>query len=334
MWSADVLPRQIGFGGLSRVVCGCFTPPNGFWRVISAHKWSIPAQEGCIKTRISRSGSDTASFDSGKWVGKFRIAYRYRFQAFWRYNKGTLYRRNRDFLLQESEAGKGLGMSRFARKRIREVDFLAKKTGNNANGILLLKKWWFWLIFVVAVGMMAVFGGGTETAETNASDNAAKTAIANFEEMAAAASEEQADADKRAEAAIKAAEEKANAEAQAKAQAEAEAKLKDPANYRTDITYDQLAQTPDDYYSEMIAMSGRVLQVMQGEESSQMLVAVDDSEGAVIFLGYESDITESGIPENALIKFYGTAAGTISYDSTLGETITVPAAFVNMIELQ
>lgn len=211
---------------------------------------------------------------------------------------------------------------------------MAKKAGNNANGIQLLKKWWFWLIFIVAVGMMAVFGGGTDTAETNTSDNAAKTALANFEEMAAAASEEQADADKRAEAAIKAAEEKANAEAQAKAQAEAEAKLKDPANYRTDITYDQLAQTPDAYYSEMIAMSGRVLQVMQGEESSQMLVAVDDIEGTVIFLGYESDISESGISENVLIKFYGTAAGTISYDSTLGETITVPAAFVNMIELQ
>lgn len=33
----------------------------------------------------------------------------------------------------------------------------------------------------------------------------------------------------------------------------------------------------------MIAMSGRVIQVMQGEGSSQMLVAVDDTEGAVCF---------------------------------------------------
>lgn len=207
---------------------------------------------------------------------------------------------------------------------------MAKKAGNNANGILLLKKWWFWLIFVVAVGMMAVFGGGTETAETNASNTAAETAIANFEEMAAAASEEQVEADKRVEAAIQAAEEKANAEAQA----EAEAKLKDPANYRTDITYDQLAQAPDTYYSEMITMSGRVLQVMQGEASSQVLVAVGDSEGAIIFLEYQSSIIEAGILENDLIKFYGMAAGTISYDSSLGETITVPAAFVNMIEMQ
>ncbi|WP_320163418.1 hypothetical protein [uncultured Trichococcus sp.] len=211
---------------------------------------------------------------------------------------------------------------------------MAKKASNDANGILLLKKWWFWLILVVAVGMMVVFGERTDKVETNASTTAAQTAIANFEEMAAASSIEKAEADKRVEAAIQAAEEKANVEAQAKAQAEAEEKLKDPANYRTDITYDQLAQAPDDYNSEMIALSGRVIQVMQGEESSQMLVAVDDQEGAVIFLGYESNINESGISENDLIKFYGTAAGTISYESTLGETITVPAAFVYMIELQ
>nr|WP_321292347.1 hypothetical protein [uncultured Trichococcus sp.] len=211
---------------------------------------------------------------------------------------------------------------------------MAKKASDDANGILLLKKWWFWLILVVAVGMMVVFGERTDKVETNASTTAAQTAIANFEEMAAASSIEKAEADKRVEAAIQAAEEKANAEAQAKAQAEAEEKLKDPANYRTDITYDQLAQAPDDYNSEMIALSGRVIQVMQGEESSQMLVSVDDQEGAVIFLGYESNINESGISENDLIKFYGTAAGTISYESTLGETITVPAAFVYMMELQ
>ena len=211
---------------------------------------------------------------------------------------------------------------------------MAKKTSNDANGLRLLKKWWFWLIFVAAVGMMAVFGGGTDKAETSTSDNAAETAIANFEEMAAEASAEQAEAKKQAEAAIQAAEAKANAEAQAKAQAEAEAKLKDPANYRTDISYDQLAQTPDAYDSQLIAMSGRVLQVIQGEESSQMLVSVDDSEAAVIFLAYESNTIESGFSENDLITFYGTAAGTISYDSTLGETITVPAAFVNMLEKQ
>ena len=207
---------------------------------------------------------------------------------------------------------------------------MAKKTVYGVNEKPLLKRWWFWLIFVVAVGTMVVFGGEGDTAKTTASDKLAETAKADFEEIVAAESKDQAEADKLAEAATKEAEAKANA----KAQAEAAAKLKDPANYRTDITYEQLVQAPDTYYSEMITMSGRVIQVMQGEESSQLLVAVDDNDGTVIFLGYESKIIESGISENDHIKFYGMAAGSISYDSSLGETITVPAAFVNMIELQ
>ncbi|CZQ81885.1 Hypothetical protein Tpal_254 [Trichococcus palustris] len=214
--------------------------------------------------------------------------------------------------------------------RIWEVCFLAKKTIYDAKEKPLLKKWWFWLIFVVAVGMMVVFGGEGDTAKTTASDKLAETAKADFDKIVAAESKDQAEADKQAEAATKEAEAKANA----KAQAEADAKLKDPANYRTDITYEQLAQAPDAYYSEMFTMSGRVLQVMQGEESSQLLVAVGDNDSTVIFLGYESKIMESGILENDHIKFYGMAAKSISYDSSLGEKITVPAAFVNMIELQ
>jgi len=207
---------------------------------------------------------------------------------------------------------------------------LVKKTVYDGNEKALLQKWWFWLLFIAAIGTMVVFGGEEDTAETTTSDKVAETAKANFEEIVAAKSKEQAEADKLAEEAVRAAEAKANTEAKA----EADAKLKDPANYRTDITYDQLAQAPDDYYSEMITMSGRVIQVMQGEESSQLLVAVDDNDGTVIFLGYESNIIEPWILENDLIRFYGIAAGSITYDSSLGETITVPAAFVNMFELQ
>lgn len=207
---------------------------------------------------------------------------------------------------------------------------MVKKTVYDAKEKPLLQKWWFWLLFIAAVGAMVVFGGEEDAAETTASDKVAETAKANFEEIVAAKSKEQAEADKLAEEAVRAAEAKANAEAQA----EADAKRKDPANYRTDLTYDQLVQAPDDYYSEMITMSGRVIQVIQGEESSQLLVAVDDNDGTVIFLEYESNIIEPGILENDLIRFYGIAAGSITYDSSLGETITVPAAFVNMLELQ
>lgn len=80
----------------------------------------------------------------------------------------------------------------------------------------------FWLIFVVAIGMMTVFGGGTDSAETNTSEDAAETALANFEEMAAEAERRNKPKRKQAEAAIQVAEEKANKLARVKVSAEVE----------------------------------------------------------------------------------------------------------------
>lgn len=60
-FSADVLPRQMGFDGVSRVALGHFTPPNEFWRGISAHECNYQLKRDCIKTRKTCSGSDTVS---------------------------------------------------------------------------------------------------------------------------------------------------------------------------------------------------------------------------------------------------------------------------------
>lgn len=34
----DILPRQMGFGGESRAICGRFAPPKRFWPGISEYK--------------------------------------------------------------------------------------------------------------------------------------------------------------------------------------------------------------------------------------------------------------------------------------------------------
>ena len=56
----DILPRQRGFGGLSRAVLGHFAPPKGFWRVISAQRGSIRIQKKLHHNQKSRSGYDAA----------------------------------------------------------------------------------------------------------------------------------------------------------------------------------------------------------------------------------------------------------------------------------
>ena len=60
MFPADVLPRQMGFDGESRIALGHFTLINGFWRGIYEHKNQLPDKKRIITTRKPCSGSDTA----------------------------------------------------------------------------------------------------------------------------------------------------------------------------------------------------------------------------------------------------------------------------------
>ncbi|MEG0749471.1 MAG: hypothetical protein RR408_05425 [Carnobacterium sp.] len=158
---------------------------------------------------------------------------------------------------------------------------------------------------------------------------------------------EKAEADKKAKAEAKsiaaeekakaesiAAEEKANAKAESIAAEEAaEAELKDPATYKSDITYDQIARTPDDYLLEKVKFSGKVVQVMEGDDTTnQLRVAINDNYDTIMLVEYEKDILDSRILEDDYINMFGYSMGVITYESTLGGNITIPAMSANMIE--
>lgn len=171
----------------------------------------------------------------------------------------------------------------------------------------------------------------SEESTTELTKKESKEADVNLEE-----DKEKAEADKKAKAESEsiASEEKANAEAESIAAKEAaEAELKDPDTYKTDITYDQIARTPDDYLLEKVKFSGKVIQVMEGDDTTnQLRVAIDDNYDTVMLVEYEKDILDSRILEDDYISMYGYSMGVITYESTLGGNITIPAMSANMIE--
>ena len=156
-----------------------------------------------------------------------------------------------------------------------------------------------------------------------------------FEEMTAA----QAEADKlkaeqekkaieEAEAQKKAAEE---AEAQKKA-AEAARKAEEAKGYETGITYDQLARTPDDFMGKKVKFYGKVVQVIENGTSVQIRLAVDDNYDTILLGEYDSSIVSSRVLDDDFITIYGTSVGTISYQSTMGGTITIPGVMIDKID--
>lgn len=150
--------------------------------------------------------------------------------------------------------------------------------------------------------------------------------------------EEEAKAKKEAEE--EAAKAKADAEAKAKADAEAKAAAKEKAEaeekerigYDTGITYDQLARTPDDYLFEKVKFHGTVIQVMEGDGTTQIRLAVNDDYDTVLFAEFDSTVVDSRILEDDTITIRGLSTGLMTYESTMGGSISIPGISIEQIE--
>lgn len=158
-----------------------------------------------------------------------------------------------------------------------------------------------------------------------------------YEEMTAAQAqaekakaEQEKKAIEEAEAQKKAAEEAAAA--QKAAEEEAARAAEEAKGYETGITYDQLARTPDDFIGKKIKFSGKVLQVIEGTSKNQIRLAVNEDYDTVLYCEYDPSIVPLRILEDDIITIYGVSVGTISYQSTLGGTITIPGATIDKID--
>lgn len=143
--------------------------------------------------------------------------------------------------------------------------------------------------------------------------------------------------EEREKAAIEESKAQAAAEAEAefqrkKAEEELKAEMADPSNYRTDVTFDNLARTPDDFIDEKVSLSGTVAQVIELDGETQLRIAVDDNYDNVVFTYYDSTITQQRVLENDWITIYGVSEGLYSYESTMGGQITVPLIGIKIIE--
>ena len=126
------------------------------------------------------------------------------------------------------------------------------------------------------------------------------------------------------------------AEQEAKEQAEAESlaakEAEEKAGYETGITYDQLARTPDEFEGDKVKFTGEVIQVIEGNNTIQIRLAVNGDYDNILFCEYSKDIVESRVLENDTITIYGTSYGLYSYQSTMGGQITIPAVIIDKID--
>lgn len=105
------------------------------------------------------------------------------------------------------------------------------------------------------------------------------------------------------------------------------------SDYKTGITFDNISRNPKDYEGKLVYFTGEVVQLMEGDDENQIRLAVDGDYDKVILIGYDPEITTSRILEDDNIEIYGTSVGIFQYESVLGQTISIPAVYVDKINL-
>lgn len=135
---------------------------------------------------------------------------------------------------------------------------------------------------------------------------------------------------KKKEADAAAAKKKAEDDAKAAAAKKAEEERR---GYETGITYDQLARTPDNYEDKKVKFYGKVLQVIEGDDSSTVNIrlAVGGDYDNVLLGVYSSYTVSSRVLEDDYITVYGTSDGLTTYESTMGGDITIPEVQIDKI---
>ena len=127
------------------------------------------------------------------------------------------------------------------------------------------------------------------------------------------------------------AERKAKEEEERKAKEEAEKKEKQ--GYNTGITYSQLARTPDEYRGEKCKFKGKVVQIMEGSGVYNIRLAVGGNYDNIIFIIASTSVTEQRILEDDYITVYGTSTGIYTYETVMGNELSIPSMSVDKIDM-
>lgn len=99
--------------------------------------------------------------------------------------------------------------------------------------------------------------------------------------------------------------------------------------YNTGITRNDLARAKDGMKGTYVRFKGKIIQVIEGETSTQYRMEVNNDFDQVILLDIPNDKLEYNILKNDIITVEGVSLGNVTYDTISSGQLTVPAVSVD-----
>ena len=71
---------------------------------------------------------------------------------------------------------------------------------------------------------------------------------------------------------------------------------------------------------------------MEGDDVTQIRLAVNSNQDTILFGEFNPSIVDARVLEGDMITIMGLSSGLITYDSTMGGSISIPGVYVEKIE--
>lgn len=172
------------------------------------------------------------------------------------------------------------------------------------------KKWWFWVLIVLAV-FIFFSALGSSSGSSDADSGKDTTSVSD------------------------------TTKGKTTTKAEPTTSKKQFKDSCKTYTYKDVARDPDKYKGKNMKYTGEVLQVIEptwGDTVEYRIAVTRDDYGydydSVIYVTYTRAEGESRILENDIVTFYGTCDGIYSYTSALGGKVTIPKVEAKYLELK
>lgn len=89
--------------------------------------------------------------------------------------------------------------------------------------------------------------------------------------------------------------------------------------------YEEYARNPDKYAGQTIQIIGKVMQVVEGDQETDLMIYTDDYANELWFFAYQPADGESRILEDDAVTVYGLYYGIYSYKTVQGDDNSIPA---------
>ncbi len=174
----------------------------------------------------------------------------------------------------------------------------------------MYKKWWFWVLIVLAVFIFfSALGSSSDSSDADSGKDT--TSVSD------------------------------TTKGKTTTKAEPTTSKKQFKDSCKTYTYKDVARDPDKYKGKNMKYTGEVLQVIEptwGDTVEYRIAVTKDDYGydydSVIYVTYARAEGESRILENDIVTFYGTCDGIYSYTSALGGKVTIPKVEAKYLELK